>query len=55
MEAKTLKPYDTIKLGLCLNHSVFYYEIKNDIRKAIETANKAHEDALLEIENFDDE
>jgi len=34
---------------------VFYYEIKNDIRKAIETANKAHEDALLEIENFDDE
>lgn len=52
---QSLAKYNTIRLGLALNFSVFHYEIANDLEQAIRIAQKAHEDALLEIENFEDE
>ena len=56
-EAEVLNPTDTIKLGLALNFSVFYYEIMSDHRKAIELAQKALDDAKnnsYQMEEVDD-
>ena len=36
--AESLQPTDPTRLGLSLNFSVFYYEIKNDSSKACEVA-----------------
>ena len=37
---KCLPPTHPIRLGLALNYSVFYYEIKNNPEKACELAKK---------------
>jgi hypothetical protein len=39
--ANELKATHPIKLGLCLNFSVFYYEVKNDTAKACQLAKNA--------------
>ena len=39
--AAALKPYNSNKLGLALNYSVFYYELKNDSGKACAIAEEA--------------
>ena len=39
-DAKDMAPTDPIRLGLALNHSVFYYEIQNKPEKACELAKK---------------
>jgi 14-3-3 protein epsilon len=39
-----------IRLGLALNYSVFYYEIKNDSNKACELAKGAFDEAIGVIE-----
>lgn len=44
-----------ICLGLALNFSVFYYEIKNDQPKACELAKKAFDDAIAELDNLEEE
>ena len=44
-----------ISLGLALNFSVFYYEIINDHKKAIEMAKTAIEKAEKEILNIDED
>ena len=37
-KAQELKTYNSTRLGLSLNYSVFYYELKNDSKKACEIA-----------------
>ena len=39
-EAKEMATTDPIRLGLALNHSVFFYEIQNKPEKACELAKK---------------
>jgi 14-3-3 protein epsilon len=53
--AKELKPYNSTKLGLALNFSVFHYEVKNDIPKACALADEALEQAKENIDNMDNE
>lgn len=53
--AKSLKPYNSNKLGLALNYSVFYYELKNDSGKACAIAEEALNGAREEIDNMENE
>ena len=53
--AKSLKPYNSNKLGLALNFSVFYYELKNDSSKACAIAEEALNGARDEIDNMDND
>jgi len=41
-----------IKLGLALNFSVYYYEIKNDGASACHLAQKAFDDAIAELDSL---
>ena len=47
-----LKPTNPIRLGLALNYSVFYYEIKNVSDKACELAKTAFDDAIAELDSL---
>jgi len=51
---KNLPPTHPIRLGLALNFSVFYFEIKNDQAKACELAKKAFDDAIAELDTLDE-
>ena len=51
---KELKTTNPIRLGLALNYSVFYYEIKENSKKACEIAKTAFDDAIADIENIDE-
>lgn len=53
--SKKLKAYDSNKLGLALNFSVFHYELMNDSAKACEIAEEALNGARDEIDNMDNE
>ena len=53
--AKSLKVLNPIKLGLSLNFSVFYYEVMNDHKKAIEIAKSAVDEAEKELPNIDED
>ncbi|VEL32573.1 unnamed protein product [Protopolystoma xenopodis] len=44
-----------IRLGLALNHSVFYYEIKNDPDQACLLAKRSFDDAIAEIDNLQED
>ena len=50
--AKELAPYNSIRLGLALNHSVFQYEVQSDKSKAIELAQAALDDARSHIDDM---
>merc|ERR1712168_252877 len=50
-----MKPTHPIRLGLALNFSVFYYEIKNSHDKACELAKKAFDDAIAELDNLQED
>jgi 14-3-3 protein epsilon len=50
-----LKPYNTVRLGLALNFSVFHYEVMSDPRRACEIAKEALEDALEVIDECSEE
>lgn len=50
-----LKPTHPIRLGLALNFSVFFYEIRNDKKKACELAKKAFDDAIAELDTLDED
>uniref|UniRef100_A0A7S3JIU3 14-3-3 domain-containing protein n=1 Tax=Euplotes harpa TaxID=151035 RepID=A0A7S3JIU3_9SPIT len=52
---ESLKPYNSTKLGLALNYSVFYYEVKKDIPKACSLAGDALEIAKQNIDDMDNE
>ena len=47
-----MSPTHPIRLGLALNFSVFYYEIKNAPDKACELAKKAFDDAIAELDTL---
>ena len=52
--SEELEPTDTIKLGLALNFSVFYYEILDKHKKACELAKRSFDDAVANIEQLQD-
>lgn len=49
-----LETTDPIRLGLALNYSVFFYEIKNDAKTACNMAKTAFDEAIVDIENIKD-
>ena len=51
---KSLDTTDPIRLGLALNFSVFYYEVKNDPKMACELAKQAFDLAIGDIESIDE-
>ena len=50
-----LGPCNSIRLGLALNLSVFYYEVVKDPCKAIDVADKALADAIGGVDELDEE
>lgn len=50
-----MKTTHPIRLGLALNFSVFYYEIKHDHEKACELAKKAFDDAIAELDSLSED
>jgi 14-3-3 protein epsilon len=42
-------------LGLSLNFSVFYYEVKSDPAKACQLAKQAFDDAIADIDTIDED
>lgn len=53
--AAKLQPYNSTKLGLALNFSVFHYELKNDSNKACEIAEEALNAAKDKIDEMNNE
>jgi len=47
-----LKPTNPIRLGLALNYSVFYYEIRSIPDKACELAKTAFDEAIAELDSL---
>jgi 14-3-3 protein beta/theta/zeta len=54
-DSETVGPADPIKLGLYLNFSVFYYEVKNDHKQACELAKKSFDEAINQLDNLDED
>jgi len=54
-ERGVLKPTHPIRLGLALNFSVFYYEIRDDHAKACEMAKKAFDFAIAELDTLNED
>ena len=51
LSKKKMATTNPIRLGLALNFSVFYYEIKNDSAKACELAKAAFDDAISQLDS----
>ena len=49
-----LSQTNPIRLGLALNYSVFYYEIKKEPKEACKFAKKAFDDAIAELDTVDE-
>jgi len=47
-----LKPTNPIRLGLALNYSVFYYEIKQNSATACQLAKSAFDEAIAELDSL---
>jgi hypothetical protein len=50
-----MNPTHPNRLGLALNFSVFYYEIKNNPEQACHLAQQAFDDAIAELDTLDEE
>ena len=50
-----LPPTHPTRLGLALNVSVFYYEIKNEQERACEMAKNAFDEAIPELDNISED
>ena len=50
-----LQACNSIRLGFFLNFSVFYYEVIQDVKKAVELAEKALAEALDKLDDCDEE
>jgi len=55
MSAECLSSTHPIRLGLALNYSVFFYEIKQNANKACKMARDAFDEAIADLDNVDDE
>ena len=53
--ASKLPCTNPIKLGLALNFSVFYYEVKNDAKEACNIASEAFDAAIHQLEKIEDD
>lgn len=49
---KELETTNPIRLGLALNYSVFYYEIRGDQKKACDLAKNAFDEAISQLDNL---
>jgi 14-3-3 protein epsilon len=45
---------DALKLGICLNFSVFYYEINNSVEEAIAICERGFNEALEAVSDLED-
>jgi hypothetical protein len=45
---------DALKLSICLNFSVFYYEINNSLQEAIDICEKGFNEALEAVSDLED-
>ena len=52
---KELKTTHPIRLGLALNYSVFFYEVKNDPGEACKLAKQAFDDAIADIDQIEED
>ena len=51
--AKTyLDTTDPVRLGLCLNFSVYHHDLKNDAKEACTVAKQAFDDAIVDIDKI---
>ena len=50
-----LPPTHPTRIGLALNFSVFYYEIKNEHEQACNLAKSAFDEAIPELENISED
>jgi len=50
-----LPPTHPIRLGLALNYSVFYYEVKEQPQQACDMARSAFDQAIAELDNLDED
>lgn len=50
-----MQPTHPIRLGLALNYSVFYYEIKNSPDQACHLAKQAFDDAIAELDTLNED
>ncbi|XP_076810914.1 14-3-3 protein zeta-like [Clavelina lepadiformis] len=55
MSGKNMSPTHPIRLGLALNYSVFFYEIKDNSQKACELAQDAFDNAIAELDDLQDD
>mmetsp|Transcript_14870 Transcript_14870/g.27497 ORF Transcript_14870/g.27497 Transcript_14870/m.27497 type:complete len:254 (-) Transcript_14870:48-809(-) len=53
--ADELPPTNPIKLGLALNYSVFFYEVKSEPETACNMARQAFDHAIAELDNLDED
>lgn len=54
LATSSLTPTNPVRLGLALNYSVFYFEIKNMPDEACRLAKQAFEDSNADIDNLDE-
>lgn len=52
---KSMQPTHPIRLGLALNFSVFYYEIRNSPDRACHLAKQAFDDAIAELDQLQED
>jgi 14-3-3 protein beta/theta/zeta len=50
-----MQPTHPIRLGLALNYSVFFYEIKNAPEKACQLAKQAFDEAIAELDTLNED
>ena len=53
MALKDINIYNSVRLGLALNYSVFVYEIMDNKNEAYEIAQKAYDDAMKMVDDVE--
>jgi len=53
--SKDMPPTHPIRLGLALNFSVFFYEIRNSPERACQLAKQAFDDAIAELDTLSED
>ena len=50
---KELPVINSVRIGLCLNYALFYYEVKGDKKKGCDIAKKAFEDSMKYMDDLE--